>query len=467
MDSLNQVCEAVLDYISQNVSSTIFSVWFRDLKLEELTNEKAVFSISNDFKRGILEERYSDTIKKSLTEIIGFPLDIHIITVAPTEEESFPVKVKKVNIGEKEREEKSPYEPVYEQDDDEELDIAQAIESNMIIEEYTFDNFIVGETNKLAHAACMAVATFSAEDYNPLFIWGPSGLGKTHLLYAVTNAIKKNNPNVKIIYKKGEEFTNELVFAIANGTTPAFRERYRSADVLLIDDVQFIAGRESTQEEFFHTFSTLYEANKQIILTSDRPPKEMRTLEERIRTRFEWGLMADIQPPSFELRTAIIMKKAESLNLNLTPDIVNLLAEKLQNNVRQIEGALKKIGAISILTATPITLDMCKRTISDFLSGPISVNDTVNKILKSVSEKYSVPIDEIKGQKRNEAIANARHISIYVIRTLTDLPLTQIGQIFGRNYATVISSIKKVESDIKEKRDTEYEIEEIINEVKS
>ena len=465
MDSLNQLCEAVLNIIASKVSSTIFSVWFRDIKLESLSNDYAVFSISNEFKRGILQERYSHILKESLSEVIGFSLEIKVITVTP-EGESYPIRVQGGYVNEKEKEEKSPYEPVYDIDD-EELDIASAIESNMIVEEYTFDNFIVGETNELAHAACMAVANFSAEKFNPLFIWGPSGLGKTHLLYAITNAIKKNNPNVKIIYKKGEEFTNELVYAIANGSTHSFREKYRSADVLLIDDVQFISGKESTQEEFFHTFSALYEANKQIILTSDRPPKDIRTLEERIRTRFEWGLMADIQPPSFELRTAIIMKKAESLNLNLSPEIVNFLAEKLQNNIRQIEGALKKIGAISVLTATPITYDMCKRTISDFLAGPISVNDTVQKILRAVSEKYDVPIDEIKSTKRNEKIANARHVSIYIIRTLTDLPQTQIGEIFGRNHATVISSIKKVEADIKEKKDTEYEIEEIINQVKS
>ena len=465
MDSLNQVCEAVLANIEQNVSSTIYSVWFRDLKLVELKNDEAVFSIANDFKRGIIEERYAETIKKSLTEIIGFPLRIKVITVAPENTDN-PVRVKPVDTV-REIEEKKPYEPVYDLEDDDELDIAQAIESNMIIEDYTFENFIVGDTNKLAHAACQAVATFSDEDYNPLFIWGPSGLGKTHLLYAITNLMKKNNPKVKIIYKKGEEFTNELIFAISNGTTLSFREKYRSADVLLIDDVQFIAGKESTQDEFFHTFSALYEAGKKIILTSDRPPKEMRTLEERIRTRFEWGLMADIQPPSFELRTAIIMKKAEQLNLTLTQDVVNLLAEKLQNNVRQIEGALKKIGAVSVLTATPITLEMCKRNINDFLAGPISVSDTVNKILRAVSEKYGVSIEDIKGTKRNEAIANARHVAIYIIRTLTDLPLTQVSDIFNRNYATAISSIKKVETDMREKKDTEYEIEEIINSVRS
>ena len=466
MDSLNQICEAVLDIISKKVSSTIFSVWFRDIRLEELSNDFAVFSISNDFKRGIIDERYKHTIKDALTEVIGFPLELKIITNKP-EGEDFSKRHQTINIGDREKEEKNPYEPVYDIDDDEELDTASAIESNMIIEEYTFDNFIVGETNKLAHAACMAVASFSSEDYNPLFIWGPSGLGKTHLLYAVTNQLKNNKPNIKIIYKKGEEFTNELVYAIANGNTHSFRERYRGADVLLIDDVQFIAGRESTQEEFFHTFSALYEANKQIILTSDRPPKDIKTLEERIRTRFEWGLMADIQPPSFELRTAIIMKKADSLNLNLTPDVINYLAEKLQNNIRQIEGALKKIGAISVLTAAPITLDLCRRTISDIISGPISVAETVQKILNAVSEKYGVPVEEIKGAKRNEAIANARHIAIYIIRTLTDLPQTQIGDIFGRNHATVISSIKKVEADIKEKKDTEYDIEEIINQIKS
>ncbi|MBQ5801105.1 MAG: chromosomal replication initiator protein DnaA, partial [Clostridia bacterium] len=278
--------------------------------------------------------------------------------------------------------------------------------------------------------------------------------------------IKRIKPNVKIIYKKCEEFTNELISAISTSTTYAFREKYRSADVLLIDDIQFIAGKESTQEEFFHTFTALYESGKQIILTSDRPPKEITPLSERLRTRFEWGLMADIQPPTFELRTAIIMKKAESLNIEISPEIVDFLAEKLNNNIRQIEGAIKKISAISILTASPITLAMCKRTISDFLSTSNSVSLTLDKIFKRVSEKYNVSIDDIKSKKRNEMIANARHVCIYLIRSLTDLPQSSIGDLFGRDHATVIASIKKVEKDMKDKKSFEYDIEELINELK-
>ncbi len=466
MDSLTQLCESLQQNIRGKVSSTIYNLWYVDLKIESLSEREAVFSINSDFKKDIIEKKHLEFISSCLSELLGFEVSCSIISTQAENGFKLPDLYLKDSEYTQE-EEKKPLAPVYNYDDEQVLDTASAIESHMIVEEYTFDNFIVGESNKFAHAACTAVASQLSPQYNPLFIWGQSGLGKTHLLYAVTNEIKRHNPKVKIIYKKCEEFTNELITAISTYTTASLREKYRTADVLLIDDIQFIAGKESTQEEFFHTFTSLYETGKQIILTSDRPPKEIAHLSDRLRTRFEWGLMADIQPPTFELRTAIIMKKAEALNINISTEIVNYLAEKLNNNIRQIEGAIKRISAINILTATPITLDMCKRTISDFLSGSTSISVTLDRIFKTVSEKYSVSVEDIKSSKQNAIIANARHICIYLIRTLTDLPQTSIGELFGKDHSTVIASLKKVEKKMKENKNYEFDIESLLQEIKN
>jgi chromosomal replication initiator protein len=286
------------------------------------------------------------------------------------------------------------------------------------------------------------------------------------LLFAVTNEIKRNNPNIRLMYKKGEEFTNELISSIQNNTQPAFREKYRTVDVLLIDDIQFIAGKESTQEEFFHTFSALYEEEKQIILTSDRPPRDIKTLEDRLRTRFEWGLLADIQPPSFELRTAIINKKAEALNATISSEVVEYLATKLQNNIRQIEGSIKKIVAISLLTGAPITIELARRAISDVLSGNEPVNVTVDRILAAVSRKYGITIEDIKAKKRSEGIVKARHVSIYLIRQLSDVSFTSIGEFFGRDHTTIMSAFKKVESLVSSSPSMANDISELMAELK-
>ena len=288
-----------------------------------------------------------------------------------------------------------------------------------------------------ALAACRAVALYSSSPdksdemdvstYNPLFIYGPSGVGKTHLLFAVTNEIKKRNPKCKIVYKKSEEFTNELIESLKN-------------------DVQFIACKESTQEEFFHTFSTLYENGKQIILTSDRPPKDIKTLEDRLLTRFIWGLLADIQPPSFELRTAIINKKAENLKISIPGEVVEYLATKLQNNIRQIEGSIKRIAAISLLTGSPVTTDLCRRAILDIQSGNEPVDVTVDRIISLVSKRLSIPVGDIRSKQRTANVVNARHVSIYMIRQLTDVTFNTIGEIFGRDHSTIMAAFRRVES---------------------
>ena len=463
MDALQDVEKAVLSVLKNAFAPTIYELWFQDLKLVSLNEESAVFEINSDLKCQILQTRHSDNIRRALSEVIGYEARLEFFSTE--KEDGFKIPVFH-----------SEPEPAEEEEKNIQIDPAAAIQSSSIIEEYTFDNFIVGDSNRFAHAACMAVAMESSShgkgrdtnriEGNPLFIYGPSGVGKTHLLFAVTNEIKRNNPNVKLIYKKGEDFTNELIQSIQKNTQFAFREKYRTVDVLLIDDVQFIAGKEQTQVEFFHTFSSLYENDKQIILTSDRPPKDIQELEDRIRTRFEWGLLADIQYPSFELRTAIINKKAEALGVSFTSDITEYLATKLQNNIRQIEGAIKKIVAISLLTRYPISIDLCRRAISDIHLGDEPVNITVDRILDAVSKKYGISTEDIKAKKRSANIVNARHICIYLIRQLTDISFDDIGDFFNRDHSTIISAFKKIDSSIASSQSFSNEITELMSELK-
>ena len=333
--------------------------------------------------------------------------------------------------------------------------------------EYTFDSFIVGNSNKFAHAACVAVANNPATAYNPLFIYGQTGLGKTHLLYAITNKIRLDNPGANIIYMKGEEFTNQLIASISNKTTVEFREKYRKADVLLIDDIQFIAGKESTQEEFFHTFNDLYEAHKQIILASDRPPKEIKTLTDRLRTRFEWGLLASIEPPDFELRTAIITKKAQILDIQIPPEVITYLAEKLKNSIRQLEGAVKKLGAYSSLNNLPITLDAAKECLSDIMTGTEPVNVTIDKIFSAVAEKYGVTVEEIKGVRRSKHITLPRHVSIYIMRTITNKSLPEIGKIFNRDHTTILASYETIKKMMRDDASIENDVSDLIQDITS
>ena len=310
--------------------------------------------------------------------------------------------------------------------------------------EYTFDNFIVGNSNKFAHAACTAVANHPAENYNPLFIYGPSGLGKTHLMYAITNELQKHNPNIKIIYIKGEDFTNQMIECLSRQAMNEFRNKYRSCDVLLIDDIQFVAGKVATQEEFFHTFNTLYEEKKQIILTSDRPPRDIKTLEDRLKTRFEWGLIADIQPPDPELRIAIIKKKVEQARIRVPDDVILFLAENLRSNIRQIEGAIRKLSALSFLNGKDISMELARNCISELLGGAEPVNVTVDKIFTAVFKKYNVRRDDLVGTRRTKEVAAARQTTNYLIRKITYMSFPNIGKIFSRDHSTIINSCEKV-----------------------
>ena len=466
MNELLEISLAMKEALKAKIGSpqSSFDLWFGDFNLTSLDESRAVFSTPTKLRRQILSTRYISLIKESLTEVIGFDVEIEIYSLDEDSSFSAPVvpgedmtkHFEKESLEKSERKEKKI----------EEILNTATTEKKSLLDEYTFDNFIEGESNKFAKAVCFAVANGISEDSNPLFLYGHSGLGKTHLLYAIMNHMKKKDPNIKIVYKKSETFINELINAISNHSTAEFKEKYRSADVLMIDDIQFIAGKESTQEEFFHTFSALYESEKLIILTSDRPPKEINPLMDRLRTRFEWGLIADIQPPSFELRTAIIKKKSENLGLEISQGLIDYIAERLNNNIRQIEGILKKLYAINAFSGIEITKETIDNVISIVDPGNIPTDAMVEKILKQVSKKHGISVEDIKSKKKTDSIATARHISIYIIRKLTDLSLKEIGKVFGRDHSTIISSINKVELNIRTVKNFESDLNLLIKEIK-
>lgn len=438
----------------------IFELWFGDFKLVHITDKQAFFKTPSALRKNIILNKYIKILEECLFELIGFTVEI-VIESPPEGEANFKIND---DIGD--------YAPAVEDSREEILSKEKEMEefledsdgSKSLLSEYTFDNFIVGSSNKFAKAACEAVAK-EPTCYNPLFIYGQSGLGKTHLLYAVINQLKENNWGLKIVYRKCESFMNELIEAISKATTHEFKEKYRKADVLLIDDIQFIAGKVSTQEEFFHTFSALYESEKQIILTSDRPPKEIKPLEDRLRSRFEGGLIADVQPPSFELRTAIIKKKASALGLLISNEMVDYMAERLRQNIRQIEGVIKRLYALYNFSSTPVSKESIDQAIAVIDPGNIPTDAMVERIISTVSKNYGVAVEDIKSKKKTDNIANARHIAIYLIRNITDLSLKEIGKIFDRDHSTVLSSLNKVELNIKTMKNTASEIKKLKKEI--
>ena len=468
MNDLDEFLKLILEHIRENFKNPSFNIWFGDLQFVSLTENKATFTTPSNLRKRLLATKYKPLIENALRDVIGF--EVEKIDIISTE-----IK----QVFEKDDDEDIPK---YSEEERRDADKREAVintflketeatgQSKSILSEYTFDNFIEGESNKFARAACLAVAMDpkSSYDYNPLLIYGNSGLGKTHLLYAIINHIRVNHPKLKIVYKKSEDFTNELIASIQLGDTSALKDKYRKADVLLIDDIQFIAGKEATQEEFFHTFSALYESGKQIILTSDRPPKEIRPLEDRLRTRFEGGLLADIQKPSFELRTAIIKKKASLMNIEISNELVNYMAERLQHDIRQIEGTIKRLKAFYSIGGAEITKENIDQVIISIDPGNIPTDALVEKIIAATAKYYGVIPEDIVSKKKTENIANARHIAVYIIRKLTELPYASIGKFLGgRDHATIISSINKIEVNIKTKKNTDSDIKKIIKEIKS
>lgn len=446
IDEIRQIWNLVKESFRDSLTETTIDLWFGEIDVLSYDGEEVTLGIASEFKYGIIQNKYIGTIRQKFCELLGFDIRVELkFTGSRVTADQVKDKV----LGLESHAQDEPFQT--------------AMPSYKF--EYTFENFIVGSTNKFAHAASVAVANFSESRYNPLFIWGNSGLGKTHLMCAIINQMKKNNPNVKIIYTNGEDFTNHMISCLANKTMEDFRNKYRKCDVLLIDDIQFIAGKIAIQEEFFHTFNALHHLDKQIVLTSDRPPRDINPLQDRLMTRFESGLLADIEPPDLELRIAIIKKKAEQVNVAIPDDVLTFLGENLRSNIRQIEGAVKKLGALSFLSGTAITMDVAKTCINELLDGAEPVNVTVDKIFTAVFKRYGISREEIVGPKRNKEIAAARHITVFLIRQITEMSLPNIAKIYDRDHSTIMSSIQSVEKRMRLEPAFAAELAEIKKEV--
>ena len=415
MYSSAYVWAKVLIHMEDRLGAVTVSAWFDDAEVVELSEEELILYSPNEFRLEVIRRRCTEYIQDALKEI--FNSDAKLVVFGDEELNTYKSK-----------------------------DQQTSMEFNP---QFHFDNFVVGPSNRIAHGAAIAVSNNPGQVYNPLFLYGPPGVGKTHLLYAIANEIRKKNPGINIVYIKGDQFTNELVAAIQAGKNIEFRSKYREADLFLIDDIQFIAGRELTQEEFFHTFNKLYEEHKQIVMTSDRKPSDMLTLEDRLRTRFEWGLIVDIQPPDYETRMAIIKNKAMTLGLDLSDEICNYIAVNVTSNVRQIEGTVKKIMAYRDLNNMPLDLPHISRAIDDMFKNEGSALPTPNLIISQVCSFYSIDETVLRGTLKNKGTAEARQVAIYLIRKLTNLSTPDIGKEFNKDHSTILHSIKKVEAALK------------------
>jgi len=425
----------VLDMLSKQLTSTTMSTFFEGTEGIDITGSSIAVSVRSIVAKDAISTHYIKMIEECLYQLFSVPISCVLLA---GDEEILAYTSAKSGDG-------------------------SFIASN----EYTFSNFVVGPSNRFAHAAAVAVSENPAASYNPLFIYGGSGLGKTHLLYAIANRIRQKNPSQKIIYKRGEDFTNELIAAIRAGKNVEFREKYRSADLFLIDDTQFIAGKDSTQEEFFHTFNTLYEAGKQIVLTADRPPKEMTRLEDRLKSRFEWGLLCDIQPPDLETRVAIIRNKATAIGLEINDDAVMFMAENITANVRQIEGVVKKLQAYKSLLGAHIDVTAVSRAIRDIFHENPGLNPTAEIIIEETEKFYGLNPGEIIGGNRGRTIAQARHVAAYLARLLTKLSLPDIGTSFRRHHSTIMHSIELIENMRKEDPKLDADIKDLIDNIKN
>lgn len=438
---LKNLWDKTLDIIKSELSEVSFNTWIKSCEPLSISSDTLKISVPNSFTQDILDKRYKELVANSIKAVCSKLYKIEFIIMSDN------------------------------YDKDEIRNNAQNTSKSIVVNDemsstlnpkYTFNSFVIGNSNRFAHAASLAVAESPAKAYNPLFIYGGVGLGKTHLMHAIGHYILEANPNAKVVYVSSEKFTNELINAIKDDKNEEFRNKYRNVDILLIDDIQFIAGKERTQEEFFHTFNALHDANKQIILSSDRPPKEIPTLEDRLRSRFEWGLIADIQVPDFETRMAILKKKADVEKLNVDNAVMGYIATKIKSNIRELEGALIRIIAYSSLTNREVTVDLASEALKDIISKKQGKHVTIDSIQDIVSSYFNLRIEDLKSQRRTRNVAYPRQIAMYLSRKLTDMSLPKIGEEFGgRDHTTVIHAYEKISENLK----TDDSLQHTINDI--
>lgn len=447
MENIDELWEIALEKIQEKVSKPSFDTWLKNTQASSLEGKTLIISAPTEFARDWLEEQYTQLIADIVEETTGSLLNIKfIIPDSQTDSE---------NMKTIEKQEKPPED-------------IQELQKTMLNPKYVFDSFVIGSGNRFAHAASLAVAEAPAKAYNPLFIYGGVGLGKTHLMHAIGHYVRDHNPKAKVVYLTSEKFTNEFINAIMDNKTTNFRNKYRSVDILLIDDIQFIAGKESTQEEFFHTFNALHEENKQIIISSDRPPKEIPTLEDRLRSRFEWGLITDITPPDLETRIAILNKKAKSEGLDIPNEVMLYIANQIDTNIRELEGALIRVVAYSSLVNQDIDAALAADALKDIIPSNRPNVITIKKIMEVVGQNYQVRMDDFIAKKRTKSIAFPRQIAMYLSREMTDSSLPKIGEEFGgRDHTTVIHAHEKIAKMIDAEATFQKEIDELKEQIKS
>ena len=439
------------DKFKESANEKIFDVWIKPIIPLEVTDNYYKVAVKNSLFKTMLEENYANLIQGILSNIMGKNIQLVIEAMeadAPSMEEALEAHPQKMQ----------------QQQLFTEKTVEQPIDESNLNSKFVFETFVIGNSNRFAHAAAQAVANNPAHAYNPLFLYGGVGLGKTHLMHAIGNRIKQNNPSMKVLYTTSEKFTNEIINSIQNKTTEAFRQKYRNIDCLIIDDIQFLKGKEQTQVEFFHTFNALKDANKQIIISSDRPPREIETLEDRLRSRFDQGLTADIQPPDLETRMAILRTKAASDNIQMPNDVITLLATNIATNIREIEGAYTKIVAYTSLMDMPITVETAQKVLTDMGNSIKTRTITFEGITKVVAEHYNIKQDELFNKKRTQNIAHPRQVAMYLCRELADLSYPKIGELFGgRDHTTVIHAYEKISKNKNTNLALQKEIQEMVD----
>lgn len=436
MTNLDNLWEKALESIASFLSKPSFETWLKPTKPVALEGNVLIVEVPNDFARDWLESRYAPLLTTTIRELLEEDLDLKFVT--PSRGDNTENKIQAT--------------------------VNPAPQPNQLNHKYTFESFVVGESNRFAHAASLAVAEASGKAYNPLFIYGGVGLGKTHLMQAIGHFVLKNHPEYRVVYVSSEKFTNELINAIRFNRTPQFRDTYRNVEVLLIDDIQFFAGKESTQEEFFHTFNSLYESGCQIVISSDRPPKEIPTLQDRLRSRFEWGLITDIQAPDLETRIAILRKKASIEGWHLPNDVIVNVANQINSNIRELEGALIRIIAYGSFHNKQITWDLANEVLKDVISSSKSGRVSIPIIQQTVAEFFNIEVDDLKAHRRTKNVTYPRQIAMYLVRELTDYSLPKIGEEFGgRDHTTVIHSYEKIQELIKNDAEVDRIIKNLIH----